>query len=204
MRIRVVNGGNAKIEGILDEVERGAPVVEPLSAITRRSGVGFRHALATREVQDGRDLERVLREARGDERRALIAAAGDAVRRLHDAGFDHADLNLKNVLVRAGPGGPALAVVLDLDRGRLREALTTSARRRNLVRLLRSFWKLFVRAGASAASPRDPFRFARAYARGERERRRELVSWGRSALPALRARAFLWRLLRLVRPEGLS
>ncbi len=121
------------------------------------------------------------------------------MRRLHDAGFDHADLNLKNVLVRGGE--PPTAVVLDLDRGRLEDTLPAGARRRNLVRLLRSFLKLHLRS-SRAARPRDPFRFARAYARGDRELRKQVVEWGRRALPALRARAFFWRLLGLVRPES--
>ena len=165
-------------------IERGASVAEPLAAITRRKGPGFAHALATREVENARDLERVLAEARGKERRKALAAAGEAVRRLHEAGIDHVDLNVKNVLVAGDQG-----VVIDLDRGRA--YLDEAARRRNLVRLLRSAVKLSVRGGR--LEPRDPFRFARAYARGDRELRRSIVSWGRAALPWIRLRALVWR-----------
>ncbi len=113
------------------------------------------------------------------------------------------DLNVKNVLVAGGPGvrgAEPLAgglgdlpqvrgVVIDLDRGRA--DLDETARRRNLVRLLRSAVKLSVRGGR--LEPRDPFRFARAYARADRELRRSIVTWGRSALPWIRLRSFFWR-----------
>jgi 3-deoxy-D-manno-octulosonic acid kinase len=179
--------------------ERGAPVVEALAAVTWRSGLGFHHALATRAVEGARDLEAVLKTERGRRRRACLRAAGEAVRRLHDAGFDHADLNVKNILVQETPGEAPEGFVVDLDRGRIVDPLAAFARRRNLVRLLRSFWKLNLREGTAAASSRDPFRFARAYAMGDRARRRELVRWGRDALPWIRARAVFWRILGLVR-----
>jgi 3-deoxy-D-manno-octulosonic acid kinase len=184
-------------------IERGASVAEPLAAITRRAGPGFAHALATREVENARDLERILAETRGKERRRALAAAGEAVRRLHEAGIDHVDLNVKNVLVvgeggrdarpteggrDAHPTGPT-GVVIDLDRGRAE--LDEAARRRNLVRLLRSAIKLSVRGGR--LEPRDPFRFARAYARGDRQLQQKITSWGRAALPWIRLRSIVWR-----------
>lgn len=168
--------------------ERGASVAEPLAAITRRRSIGFEHALATREVDGARDLERVLVEAKGAERRRALAAAGEAVRRLHEAGVDHVDLNVKNVLVTAAQG----AVVIDLDRGTLHAPLAESARRRNLVRLLRSAWKLHLKKGA--LEPRDAFRFARAYAKGDRALRARVVGWGRAALPWIKLRSLFWRL----------
>ncbi|HZU95820.1 MAG TPA: lipopolysaccharide kinase InaA family protein [Planctomycetota bacterium] len=168
--------------------ERGAPVVEAVAAITRRRGAGFEHALATREVAGARDLQRVLGEARGRERRRALALAGEAVRALHDAGVEHADLNVKNVLV-AGDR----AFVIDLDRGELREALDDEARRRNLIRLLRSALKLRLREGTLES--RDALRFARAYARGDRSLRSKLRGWGRAALPWIRLRSVAWKIL---------
>jgi 3-deoxy-D-manno-octulosonic acid kinase len=185
-----------------EALARGAPVTEPLAAVTRRAGVGFRHALATRELEGARDLALVLRETRGRERRRAVSAAGEAVRRLHDAGVEHADLNLKNILVREAERGPE-AWVIDLDRGRLLEGLEPAARRRNLVRLLRSFAKLAV-VGGARLSPRDPFRFARAYARGDRTLRAEVVRWGRAAWPRIRARACVWRFLALFSSRSTS
>lgn len=175
---------------------RGAPVVEAVAAVTRPSGVGFRHALATREVSGARDLARVLRETQGRERRRALAAAGAAARRLHDAGVDHADLNVKNVLLRESSGGLE-AWVLDLDRGRIHERLEPAARRRSLVRLLRSFVKTATVLAPGTISPRDPFRLARGYAGEDRALRREIVGWGRAAWPRIRARARVWRFFAL-------
>jgi 3-deoxy-D-manno-octulosonic acid kinase len=168
---------------------RGASVAEPIAAVTRRRGPGFVHALATRLVEDARDLARVLGEARGAERRRALAAAGEAVRALHEAGIDHADLNLKNVLVTSAGKG----VVIDLDRGTLATPLAESARRRSLVRLLRSALKHAARGGRLERA--DALRFARAYARDDRALRRRLRAWGESALPWIRARSLVWRWL---------
>jgi RIO-like serine/threonine protein kinase len=109
------------------------------------------------------------------------------VRALHDAGVEHADLNIKNVLVtRAGKG-----VVIDLDQGALRDPFSDEARRANLVRLLRSAIKLHVRKGA--LEKRDPLRFLRAYSRGEKALRSRAREWGREALPWIRLRSLVWR-----------
>jgi 3-deoxy-D-manno-octulosonic acid kinase len=167
---------------------RGASVLDVLAAVTRRVGLGFQHGLVTREVTGARDLMGALKDARGRERAAALRAAGDAVRALHDAGVDHVDLNLKNVLLR--PDGRAL--VIDLDRCRIgRLDLSWERRRSNLLRLLRSWVKLgSVHPGR--VHPRDPLRLARAYARGDRELRRRLVRAGRGARFPLRR--LLWRL----------
>lgn len=169
---------------------RGASVLEVLAAVTRRDGVGYTHGLVTREVVAARDLLAALRASEGPRARGrALAAAGRAIRRLHDAGVDHVDLNLKNVLLRAD--GEAL--ILDLDRCRLTPGPASErVRQRNLLRLLRS-WRKLAAAEARSVQARDPLRLARAYARGERELLRRLVSAGRRArFPLHRLR---WRLL---------
>jgi 3-deoxy-D-manno-octulosonic acid kinase len=190
-----LDAGRSRAELVLhaEAAARGAPVLEVLAAVTRRNGIGWRHGLVTREVTGARDLATILLDARGRERRAAIAAAGHAVRKLHDAGLDHADLNVKNVLF-AGQD----ALVIDLDKGTLGPGpLADTARRRNLVRLLRSFVKLSIASGST--SPRDPLRFARAYARGDRALRKQLVADGRAARPWIALRAFFWRLFGVTR-----
>ncbi len=128
---------------------------------------GWRLDLVTRRVPGAVDLGEVLARARrgavppADLRRALIAA-GSAVRALHAAGLEHADLNANNLLVPvAGQGGPAW--ILDLDRSRLRPELSTPARRANLARLLRHVERGERRHGP-ALSRADHLRFLRAYA----------------------------------------
>ena len=157
--------------------ERGAAVPEVVAAVTRGVAGGYEHGLVSRELVGARDLVGVLRDERGAPRRAALRAAGEAVRRLHEAGVDHVDLNLKNVLIDAEGRG----VVIDLDRCRIgAEPLGEAARRSNLLRLYRSWVKLGV-AEAESVATRDPLWLARAYARGERARLRWLVGVGREA-----------------------
>jgi 3-deoxy-D-manno-octulosonic acid kinase len=87
------------------------------------------------EALDGEDLLALLRRGidagAGDARRAL-----GAVRRAHDAGLEHPDLNLGNLFIdRDGA-----AHVLDLDGARLRTGAVGPGRRfRELLRLERSW-----------------------------------------------------------------
>lgn len=171
---------------------RGARVLDVLAAVTRPGPLGFTHGLVTREVEGARDLMAVLEREPAPARRAALLAAGRAVRRLHDAGVDHVDLNLKNILL--APDGEAL--VIDLDRCRLGQGPASDAvREANLLRLLRSWTKLGVRA-PGAVRPRDPFLLLRGYApgRAERPRRRALVAAAR-ARGGFGCRRVVWRWL---------
>ena len=121
---------------------RGLPVPEPLAAVVeRRFLVAYSGRLLMREIVGGTPLAAWL-ETGGDERRAVLALLARSLRDLHDAGLDHPDLNLNNVLVVARSYGPRL-VFVDLDRARLRTTpLGDAARRRGLARLRRSAAKL--------------------------------------------------------------
>lgn len=158
----------------------GVPTLEPVGAVARRAGLLFwRLDLVTRAVAGAADLA-----ARAGDRRAIEAAAR-AVRALHDAGIEHADLNLRNILI--GPDGRA--IVIDLDRARARGGpLGPRARLRNLFRLYRSGVKVLGRV-----PPRAAVRFGRAYFRKDRAALRQAAR----ALDGYRARiavrSVLWR-----------
>lgn len=168
---------------------RGATVLDVVAAVTRRAAFGYHHGLVTREVAEARDLLAVLREEpEGPTRWRALAAAGRSIRRLHDAGVDHVDLNVKNVLL--APDGRA--IVIDLDRCRIGAGpLPWSTREGNLIRLLRSWSKLGASEPAST-QPRDPLRLARAYAGDDRQLLRRLVTSGARARFCLRK--LRWRL----------
>lgn len=170
---------------------RGAVVLDVLAAVTRPTGLGWRHGLVTREVEGAVDLAHALAAfPAGRERRRALRAAGAAVRRLHDAGVDHVDLNLKNVLLR--PDGQAL--VIDLDRCRLGPGPAPApVREENLLRLLRSWTKLGVQA-PGRTRPGDPLALLLAYAPDDRALRRRLVAAGRAA--RFGCRRVVWRLSR--------
>jgi 3-deoxy-D-manno-octulosonic acid kinase len=139
---------------------RGVPAAEVL-AVRVEGSILYRGAVVTAEVAEAATLVEALRAAPdAGARRRLAEGAGRAVARMHGAGLRHADLNMTNLLARAG--GDEM-VVLDLDRARLsRPPLGRWARRRTLRRLARS-WRKLDPAGA-LAGPDDVGAFRRAYA----------------------------------------
>lgn len=135
---------------------------------------------------DAVDLELALRRtADARARRRIAFRAGSLVRRLHDAGVSHPDLNVRNLLVR-GDGRLALVDFSGAHPGR---PPGPGRRRRDLLRLARSAWK------RGLLGPRAGLREALAFLRGYDPGRRR--AWWRTLAPALRRRALLhgyaWR-----------
>jgi tRNA A-37 threonylcarbamoyl transferase component Bud32 len=98
----------------------------------------------------------------GPQRRRLARAVADAVARMHDAGILHADLNLRNLLVRETAGAPEVFVI-DFDRARVHPELSLDERLGNLFRLDRSAQKW--PATRRAVGLLDRLRVLRAYLR---------------------------------------
>jgi 3-deoxy-D-manno-octulosonic acid kinase len=98
-----------------------------------RGLVSYRAELITELLPDVQSLTAMLADGRMDD--ASWTAVGQCLRRFHDAGVQHADLNADNVML--GTGGAVW--VLDFDRGRLREP--GAWRERVLNRLARSIAK---------------------------------------------------------------
>lgn len=135
-----------------------------LAARALRAGFAWRLTLVSTRLEGedaGRHLERWRRGelARGAGR-GLCRAAGELVARLHLAGFVHADLHPRNLLV-ASDGTLAL---LDLDKGEFHDPLPARARQDNLRRLYRSVRRRETR-GRSFLTRGDYLAFLRAYAR---------------------------------------
>lgn len=110
----------------------GAPVPHPVAAMVRRRGLRYRGDILIERVPDASTLA----ERAADLPEAAWSDVGRAIRRFHDAGGWHADLNAHNVLL-----APSGVFVVDLDRGRRVDA-GARAQRRNLDRLARSLRKL--------------------------------------------------------------
>jgi 3-deoxy-D-manno-octulosonic acid kinase len=116
---------------------RGLPVPEPVAAFIRRLGpFAYRGDLVMLEIPSATPLWEVLRRHRAV---SLLERVAQTIRRAHDQGLSHPDLNLNNLLV----GADGSVHIVDLDRARLHPGpLGRRARRRSLKRLRRSARKL--------------------------------------------------------------
>lgn len=113
--------------------KEGLPVPQPLAAQVVRKGLLYRGDLITRRIAGARSLaERI---AAGE--RITWDAVGSCVRRFHDAGVFHADLNAHNILL----DGAGEIFLLDFDRGE-RRAQAPGWKAANIMRLKRSLDKL--------------------------------------------------------------
>jgi 3-deoxy-D-manno-octulosonic acid kinase len=121
---------------------RGLPVPTPVAAAVTRRGLTYEAALITERISGARALaERLEARRAGD---ALLAEVGRTIRRFHDAGLDHVDLNARNLLVDE----EGKVWLIDLDRCRLRPRGSWQAA--NLARLERSLVKF---GAADAMAP---------------------------------------------------
>jgi 3-deoxy-D-manno-octulosonic acid kinase len=154
----------------------GAPVPHVLClAVWRVAGPLWSALIGTREVSDALDLHAALtREADPRERLRLVREVGAAVRRLHDAGVEHNDLQLRNVVVAEDP---QRILVVDLDGARFHARTPVAARRRarNLGRLVRSALKLGLRPDAEGR--RALAALLAGYTQGDRGLRSALRRW---------------------------
>jgi 3-deoxy-D-manno-octulosonic acid kinase len=152
--------------------ELGAPVPHVLCLVLWPIlGPLWSAVIGTREETQAIDLLSTARAApTSSARHDLARRAGDAVGRLHDAGVEHPDLQLRNVLVTTD----GRVVIIDLDGAVFHRhgRLGIGRRAANLGRLVRSAVKNGV--WGSLLDRRDLAAFASAYVRDRRDLRRDL------------------------------
>ncbi|WP_151441987.1 3-deoxy-D-manno-octulosonic acid kinase [Halomonas lysinitropha] len=112
---------------------QGLRVPRPVAAGITRHGFCYEAAIITVRIPGARALADLLVEEDADE--SLLRRVGATIRRFHEAGLDHVDLNARNLLI--DPQGKVW--LIDLDRCRLRPKGDWQAR--NLKRLERSLAK---------------------------------------------------------------
>lgn len=115
---------------------RGLPVPAPLAALCERVGPFSRGWLMTRLIPEVVPLADRLAERSGDA--DLWRQVGRVIRRFHDAGVVHADLNARNILL----GQEDAIHLVDFDRARISLG-NARAFAANLSRLKRSLEKLW-------------------------------------------------------------
>jgi 3-deoxy-D-manno-octulosonic acid kinase len=134
--------------------------------------------IGTREERGARHLLELAQQLEPAPARAALAReVGQAVRRLHDAGVEHRDLQLRNVLAVDRGAGARRIVVIDLDRAVYHPGagVPVHLRAANLGRLTRSvikngLWDRRVGDGEASA-------FLEGYTGEDRALRSELRGW---------------------------
>ena len=154
---------------------RGIPTICCIGAIHQPVFPFFYRAyLLTRELPRARNLVEYLSEAGPlahreslSLKRKILRDAGLMLRRFHDAGFFHADLQLKNLMVVDGQVN-----LIDFDRSYRKQSLSQKERMDNLLRLNRSAdkWKL----KGLPITRTDRWRFFLAYEGKDEETRKSL------------------------------
>ena len=108
----------------------GLPVPLPVAARYEQQGLGYRADIITELLPDTQTL--AARLEAGEVGLSVWAAIGRCIRRFHDYGLDHADLNAHNILLR----GEGEVFLIDFDRCERRQP--GMWRDANLARLRRS------------------------------------------------------------------
>lgn len=120
---------------LLIQMQRaGLPAPQPVAARVERGLVSYRADIVTRLIPHARTLIEALHD--GGLSRQQWRAIGACIRRFHDAGICHADLNARNILLDTHDR----VFLIDFDRGRRRRP-RRSWQRANLLRLKRSLQK---------------------------------------------------------------
>jgi tRNA A-37 threonylcarbamoyl transferase component Bud32 len=151
----------------------GAPVPKPGFVMGRRRGWFWQAAVGS--VHEDGTMDGVAYLESNPDRASLERAArtaGGAVRRLHDLGCRHADLQIKNLLIR-NSRSTSEVIIVDLDRARLDAELTPKRRMLELMRLHRSLQKRGLREALHA---RTQAAFFSAYLRGDPKLRHRMLA----------------------------
>jgi len=122
----------------------GIPTIHPIGAIHHRIFYPFYQAyLLSLEVPQALDLTQYLTDLGAQpsrenlsSKRNTIRSTGLLIRKFHQAGFFHTDLQLKNILVARDQ-----LLLIDFDRSYRRSNLSNRERVKNLLRLNRSVEK---------------------------------------------------------------
>jgi 3-deoxy-D-manno-octulosonic acid kinase len=115
----------------------GLPVPAPVAARYRKLGFSYRGDIITERLPDVWSLAQGL--AAGPMSLLTWIAIGRCLRRFHELGVCHADLNAHNILIGNGPDDDRVFLI-DFDRGSLRKP--GFWKDDNLVRLRRSLEKI--------------------------------------------------------------
>ena len=125
--------------------QAGLNVPKPIAAKVEKTGFcGYRADILTEKVENARDLTALLQQETLP--KASWQAIGNMIRKMHDLGICHTDLNAHNILVQQ-QNNEQKVWLLDFDK--CGEKSGNSWKQGNLERLKRSFLKEVERMGIS-------------------------------------------------------
>ena len=128
----------------------GMPVPQPLAAQCSRDGLSYTGALLMRRIMPASALADLLETI--TPRDPCWFHAGQCIRRFHEIGLVHPDLNARNILVSHPGSEEASVYLIDFDRAFFRAHATRSFKS-NLSRLHRSLVKLWPARHSSGLKP---------------------------------------------------
>ncbi|TVM00064.1 MAG: hypothetical protein CV087_15520 [Candidatus Brocadia sp. WS118] len=128
-------------------LQKDVPSAEVVAVIKRRLwGLFYKADFISREIPDAVDLIQLITESSlmfiKRFKKPIILVLVRLLRNMHDAGIFHADLHLKNILVKRNGTGEFRAYIIDLDKSVVTGKLDIDKRMENLLRLDRSIEKL--------------------------------------------------------------
>ena len=141
-------------------LQKGVPSAEVI-AVTRRRlwGLFYRASLVSKEITGAVDVVQFLKESPlrviQKSKKPVISALAKLIRNMHDAGIYHADLHLKNILLKKDSTGGFAAYVIDLDKSVVSDKLDIHLRIKNLSRLDRYLEKLRWLSGKATSHEDD-------------------------------------------------
>jgi len=191
-------------------MEQGVPTAEIVAAChTNVFWRLHRGDLISKEIVPGKDLATYLAELpqplpkeRVLEKRKAVAMVGTLVRKMHDVGIFHGDLNLKNIILQVSESGDIKGYIIDFDKSFLRSPLREKMRVRNLFRLNRSAEK-FKRQGLPITRS-DVLRFLLAYYQNHSDFKTLLLDLNRQYRRHRRYHRFGTKLVTPFKKDGVS
>ncbi len=133
---------------VCEAARRGGINTTEIIAIVKKRVLGslYKFRLVTREITESIDLIELILLAWEnqllEQKREIIDKLAKAVSDMHDVGVYHADLHLKNILVKSDAGGGVHMYIIDLDKSKQSEKISFEKRMKNIMRLDRSVVKL--------------------------------------------------------------
>ena len=176
----------------------GVRTPDPIGVLGQRVyGPFWRLAFLSAEVTESEDLihygcrvSEYPAETAALEKRGVIREAALQIRKMHDLGIDHADLHLKNLLLRRrADDTPKCTCSISTARHAGRRS-TRTERLKNLKRLARSVRK--VRIADTVLTAWDRLRFVRDYVHGQAEAHALMRRWARRLASSGRAHEAWW------------